>query len=309
MAYFDWNNAIPGVTEAWRKTEGKNVKIAIIDSGAQLHASALRHLDRPGHKFNLAQPGFSLSNALLPGGGNDAVTDQLSFGEMHGTATLSVLAGKPDSAGNGIKGVAPEAEVFIMKIMEPSAMYRKGYILDAIELALKLKVDIITCSVLPTFAGTYTEGRKDVLFKALRESNTLFISTLTNTTLPSVLTQLKFPSDQPECIVTGVAQIPVLSARLSAADLYKGIHFLSPPAKISALRMQSPDTFPLFNASGSVMTAALAGVCALLLSHRQRRLTKSEVLAELNQYMTLSYDPMQMMGDTLPAFYANKINT
>jgi hypothetical protein len=69
----------------------------------------------------VARPDYKLSTALAAGGGNDSVLDQASFGEMHGTACLSVLAGKPESSTNGIKGVAPNAEIYAKTAAIPSS--------------------------------------------------------------------------------------------------------------------------------------------------------------------------------------------
>lgn len=303
MAFFDWNSAIPGLPDGWRKTEGKTIKIAILDSGANLNNSTLQHLDQPGHKFNVARPDYSLASALLPDGGNDNVADQASFGEMHGTACLSVLAGKPANDLAGVKGVAPQAEIFVIKIMESSAMYRKGYILDAIELALKKNVDIITCSVLPSFNGSYTDGRRDIIFKKLRDTNTLLVTSLVNTTMLDVLTGLRFPSDQPESIVAGVAQVPILTAAPPASELYKSIDFLMPAVKTGSLRLMSNDHFPLTTCSSSLATSAMAGVLALMLSFHQRRLSTAEAITMLNAQLKQPYNPAEMLTTTAPAYF------
>jgi hypothetical protein len=303
MALFDWNQAIPNIPNEWRSTEGKGIKIAILDSGANLINPTLQHLDQPGHKFNVARPDYNLSTALAAGGGNDSVLDQASFGEMHGTACLSVLAGKPESSSNGIKGVAPQAEIYIIKIMDSAAMYRKGFILDAIELALKLKVDVITCAVLPSFSGTYTEGRKDVIFNQLRNSNTALVTTLINTTLTDTLVRLRFPSDQPESIVTGVAQVPVLNSNPSADLLFDKISFLTPPVRTGSYRVMAAEPYPLTTLSSSVTTTALAGVIALAMSHLQRRPNRDELIALLTDAFGQSFNTAQMIQQTAPAFY------
>jgi hypothetical protein len=302
MAFFDWNKAIANIPDAWRANEGRGIKIAIIDSGANLTNPTLQHLDQPGHKFHVARPDYTLANALVVGGGNDNVSDQSSFGEMHGTACLSVLAGKPESPGNGVKGVAPQAEVFIIKIMDAAAMYRKGFVLDAIELAVKLKADVITCAILPSFNGSYTDGRRDVVFKALRDSGALLVTSLENTTLATVLAKPKFPSDQPESLLTGVAQIPILNGNNSTDMLFEKIAYLVPPVKIGSFRFMSSDKFPLTTISSSLATTALAGVAALAMANAGRRLNKAEIMALLQDKFQ-SYTPLQMLQQTQPAYY------
>ncbi len=302
MAFFDWNTAITNIPDAWRANEGKGIKIAIIDSGANLNNPTLQHLDVAGHKFFVARPDYSLS-AALAGGGNDNITDQLSFGEMHGTACLSVLAGKPESPGNGVKGVAPQAEVFIIKIMDTSAMYRKGFVLDAIELAVKLNADIITCAILPSFNGSFTDGRRDQVFGALRSSGALLVTTLENTTLATVLTKPKFPSDQPESLVTGVAQLPILNGNNSTDMLFEKIAFLVPPVKVGSYRFLSTDKFPLTTISSSLATTALGGVAALAMANAGKRLNKAELIALLKGQFNQPFSSADMLQQAKPAYY------
>ncbi len=303
MAFFDWNQAILNIPDTWRATEGKGVRIAILDSGANLNNPTLQHLDVPGHKFNVARPDYSLNAALSATGGNDNVTDQLSFGEMHGTACLSVLAGKPESSTAGVKGVAPQAEIFIIKIMDSAAMYRKGFVLDAIELALKKNVDIISCAILPSFNGSYTDGRRDVIFKALRDSNTALITTLDNTTMANTLTNLRFPSDQPDALATGVAQLPVLNSNPSPDQLFARIGFLMPPVKVGSFRVMAPDKYPTANISSSFTTTALAGIAALAMSQAQQRMNKAALMSLFQQTFNQPFDALSMLQQTAPAYY------
>ncbi len=303
MPIFNWNAIIPNIPANWRQTEGKGVRIAFLDSGANLSAPALKHLDQPGHKFNVAQPGFNVQQAISSGG-NDDVTDQLSFGEYHGTACLSALAGKPENDTTGIKGVAPQAEVFIFRIMDAGAMYRKGYILDAIEIALSKNVDIIVCSVLPSFNGTYTDGRRDVLYSKIKQSNVALVTTVTNTTLLSDLTTMRFPSNHPVSIVGGVAQMPILSPKPDASVLLKDISFITSPVKVTSLKNQASDAYPSGPCSSSLATAALAGVIALGMSQLQQRPERSVLISALQTALGCPYDPTAMMNQTTPGFYS-----
>jgi hypothetical protein len=168
---------------------------------------------------------------------------------------------------------------------------------------LALKVDVVTCAILPTFAGTYTDGRRDVLFKKLRDTNTAFISTLVNTTLPATLTNLRFPADQPEAIVAGVAQVPVLNSGTPASVLYEKIDFLTAPVKVASLRMMSTDPYPMANLSSSLTTTALAGVVALAFSQKGERIPQADLLSLLQSNFNQPYDPTAMLAATQPIYF------
>lgn len=303
MPLFNWNTAIPNIPDSWRQTEGQNVKIAILDSGFNLNESLFAHLVKPGHQFNVTLPGFSIPEAISSGG-NDDVTDQASFGVLHGTATLSVLAGMPESATTGVKGVAPKAEIFFFKVMDTAAKYKKGYLLDAIEIALSKSVDIIVTSVLPSFTGSYTDGRRDQLFARMQAQNVALITAVLNTTNLTSLTTLSFPSDQPYSIVGGVAQIPILAPKPSASVLFDKISFLTSPVKVASFNPQGQDHYPLMNCSSSVATTALAGVAALMMSQKGSRPDRDDLLAALKTAFNADYDPLLMMGQTAPGFFS-----
>lgn len=303
MPLFDWNTAIPNIPDSWRQTEGQNVKIAILDSGFNLNEPLFSHLSQTGHKYNVTLPGFSIP-AAISSGGNDDVTDQASFGVMHGTSCLSVLAGMPEAAGTGIKGVAPKAEIFYFKVMDSGARYRKGFILDAIEIALSKNVDIIVTSILPSFNGTYTDGRRDQLFARLQSQNVALITTVLNTTNLSSLTNLSFPSDHAYSIVGGVAQIPILTPKPSASVLFDKISFLTSPVKVASFNPQAQDRYPLMNCSSSLATTALAGVVALCMSQKGSRPDRNALIAALKTAFNLPYDPNQMMTQSSPGYFS-----
>ena len=303
MPFFNWNANIPNLPDNWRQTEGRGIKIAFLDSGANFDTPALSHLKLPGHQFNVTQAGFNVKEAIISGG-NDDVSDQPSFGEFHGTACLCALAGKPETPTTGIKGVAPQAEIYVFRIMDTAAMYRKGYVLDAIEIALSKKVDIIVCSVLPSFNGTYTDGRRDELFAQLQITNTALVTTVTNTALLTDLTTMRFPSNHPLSIVGGVAQVPVLTPKPDPNTLFKDIEFLTSTVKVSSLKYNAPEPYIMVPCSSSLATAAIAGVIALAMSQLQERPDRDTLLTALKAAFNCAYDPIAMMSQTSPGFFS-----
>ncbi len=146
---FDWLqtiSALPSnpIPPEWLATKGKGVKIAIVDTGANLGLSSLKHLDTAGHKFFTSAPGFSVTKLT----GQDNVGEAFGVaGSGHGTLYTALLAGKlpvpaPDDK-DLVSGIANGAEIFIIKATDNSGeLTTIKYLLDALKLSVNLGIEI-----------------------------------------------------------------------------------------------------------------------------------------------------------------------
>jgi len=146
---FDWlqtistlpSNPIPA---EWLATKGKGVKIAIVDTGANLGLNSLKHLDTAGHKFFTSAPGFSVTKLT----GQDNVGEAFGVaGSGHGTLYTSLLAGKSPVPAPGdkdlVSGIANAAEIFIIKATDNSGeITTVKHIVDALKLSVNLGIEI-----------------------------------------------------------------------------------------------------------------------------------------------------------------------
>ena len=300
---FDWNQIMENIPDDWRATEGKGVKIAILDSGAELGHPAFNHLETAGHRFWVARSGYNPTAPPPPG--NDDVADAKPDGVAHGTGCLSILAAKPETEDSGMKGLAPKAEFFIVKIAAADAASRNGDLVNAIELALKLDVDIIACSVLPLLTQTVSAGRLQQVFGKLTEQRTLLFTSLENTDLPEVLNDLQFPSDRLESIVSGVVSKELLEGLPANAVFDPRIAFLHPTVKVRQCRAPG---YLNDQCSSSVATVALAGIAALRIAHWKNtetgyhRRTRTEVLAELRP-LAQPFSVPEILTAQTPGFF------
>ncbi|AZI44618.1 peptidase S8 (plasmid) [Deinococcus psychrotolerans] len=117
-----------GLDPARQTVTGKNIKVAVIDTG-----------------LDLMHPDF----AVLPGNSQSFVPGEPDVQDQngHGTHCAGVIASKAVSAGGFRYSVAPDAELLIAKVLD---QYGHGYddqILDAIDWAADQGADILSMSL------------------------------------------------------------------------------------------------------------------------------------------------------------------
>ncbi|MGW3387428.1 S8 family serine peptidase [Streptomyces cinereoruber] len=128
-----------GADEIWKKTTGKGIKIAVIDSGVNPSTPSLRGQVLPGR------------DASIPDGGGPDTSDLSG----QGTTTAELIAGT--GKGGGLQGLAPGAKIIpirvpMLKHDELPSIY--DHLDQAIRMALKLDAKIITISL----GNQYTIG-------------------------------------------------------------------------------------------------------------------------------------------------------
>lgn len=132
--YFDlqWGHDAVNAPEAWNAgARGKGVRVAVLDSGFDLdHADLAPNIDR-GASASFV-PGETLAYAL-PGVGS------------HGSHTAGTIAAADN--GIGIIGVAPEAELILVKVLRDSGSGSFSWMLQGILHATNQGADVINMSL------------------------------------------------------------------------------------------------------------------------------------------------------------------
>lgn len=120
----DYNHKLLNVPSMWKSTKGKGVKIVILDTGLP------NHLD------------------LEPAGGeNFTDSPRLEDVQMHSTHVGGIVAAKAFN-GMGVRGIAPEAEVYYGKVLGDSGNGSVNAIVRGIRWAVDIiKADIINMSL------------------------------------------------------------------------------------------------------------------------------------------------------------------
>lgn len=118
-----WNVDAIKAPQAWARTKGAGVKVAIADSGVEEHHPDLSIRD--GVSFHPAAPSF---------------TDV----DGHGTAVAGIVGARQDQ--NGIVGVAPECDMYALKVSHRGRT-EPEYILAAMQWAFRQKMDVLNLSL------------------------------------------------------------------------------------------------------------------------------------------------------------------
>ncbi|TXK52663.1 S8 family serine peptidase [Pontibacter qinzhouensis] len=141
--FFDlqWGHAAIQASEAWNAgARGKGVRIAVLDSGFDLdHPDLAPNIDLAASKSFVT--GEQLGYAL-PGVGS------------HGTHTAGTIAAADN--GIGIIGVAPEAQLILVKVLRDTGSGAFSWIIDGIVHATQQGADVINMSL---GASLYRNGK------------------------------------------------------------------------------------------------------------------------------------------------------
>lgn len=122
----DWGLKAIYAEDAWKKTKGKGIKIAVLDTGADL--------DHPDLKDNIVK-------AVDFTGSEHGADDR----NGHGSHVAGIIAAVDND--HGMIGVAPEADLYIAKVLDDRGYGNVKAMLQAIEWAIQEEVDIISMSL------------------------------------------------------------------------------------------------------------------------------------------------------------------
>lgn len=114
----------------WEKSKGKGITIAILDTGCDVTHPDLSKQIIGGRNFTEDDKGDL-----------DVYTDY----NGHGTHVAGTIAAVQNN--NGVIGVAPEASLLILKVLDKNGSGQYDWIINGINYAVEQKVDIISMSL------------------------------------------------------------------------------------------------------------------------------------------------------------------
>lgn len=123
----DWGVSLVQAPQMWSVTKGEGIKVAVLDTGIDATHPDLA----PNYKKGM---NFTTSNA-------GDVTDR----QGHGTHCAGIIAGCDNLV--GVVGVAPQAELYIAKVLGDDGSGSITSIVKGIDWAIEEQVDVISMSL------------------------------------------------------------------------------------------------------------------------------------------------------------------
>lgn len=270
------------VQEMWKKNiKGKGVKIAVIDTGCDVNHKNFAGRIAEGRNFTSED-----------GGKPDKYFDY----NGHGTHVAGIIAA--DTQGTDIVGVAPEAELIILKVLTKNGSGTVDSLIEAFRYAISRKADIISMSL-----GTkqpLPEVQK--LIKQANEKGILVVCAAGNEGDNNKDTdEISYPGGYNEVISVGAVNESRGAAEFSNSN--KEIDVAAPGVQIIS-------TYPdnkYASLSGTSMAAPfVSGALALIIQWSTmefgRRLSEAELYGQLIKNTTALNIPRTMQGNGIVDF-------
>ena len=239
---------------------GKNVKIAVIDTGCDMNHEGLKSNIIGGRNFTTEDNGDP-----------DIYQDY----NGHGTHVCGTIAGLMNNM--GVVGVAPDAKLIILKVLEKSGSGTLVSIIDAINYAIELKVDIISMSL-----GTKSDIQElhDVIIKAVNSNILVVCATGNEGDGNDITNEFSYPAGYNEVISVGAVDENKSAAMFTNSN--KEVDIVAPGVNIISTHINGRYA----NLSGTSMaTPHVSGALALLIEWSTkefgRRLTETELYGQL----------------------------
>lgn len=248
----------------WAKShEGAGVTIAIIDSGCDINHEALK--DKIFHKRNFTKD---------DGGKVDIVTDYVG----HGTHVAGIISA--ESKLTSIRGVAPKSKLIILKAIDKTGTGEYKWIVNAINYAVKQRVDIISMSL----GGFKDDENLHNAIKKAISSNILVVCASGNDGDGNYSTnEYSYPASYSEVISVGAVDKKGNPAYFSNSNNL--IDIMAPGVGI--LSTFKDGKYAVLDGT-SMAAPHISGALALIKNYSegefQRTLSESELYAQLIKY-------------------------
>jgi subtilisin family serine protease len=271
----DWGLKMFSIPKEWQKTQGKGIKIAVLDTGI-----AYNHPD--------------LSQAVI--GIRDFTGSPFGAADLdgHGTHVAGILAARKDS--QGVVGVAPKAELLIGKVVGDNGIGTHEQLSEGIWWAIGRNADIISISLEsieenPFVHAAIKEAVKNNIYVICAAGNNIYAEAEEDLYLDTV----KYPGKYNETIAVGAIDQSFQTTRYSCRG--HKVDIMAPGHQI--LSTYPPKSFAVL--SGTSMAAPfVSGVVALMLAkHRdygKRNNTQINTRSDLLEHLRKTVINLPMTG-------------
>lgn len=215
---------------------GRGVKVAIIDSGIEIH-----HPDLLDNIKECADKSYNTATG---------VSDIMG----HGTHCAGIIGASDNNF--GVVGIAPESELYICKAINDDYGLHPLYLMNSIIWCLEKKVDIISMSL--GLESTNDDLQKVIL--QAHQNGIILVAAAGNNEAGVILNDLLYPARFNECIAVGATNKQFQFDNITV--LSTDIDILAPGADIYSTSIKQKGFY--YSESGTSMAAAfISGVIAL----------------------------------------------
>jgi subtilisin family serine protease len=255
----DYNAGFVRIPEELRATRGRNIRVAILDSGIVSHPALKGAITRLS--------GFC--------GNTEDVTDTSG----HGTHCAGIIGAR----GDRLFGVAPACELLVAKVVAGNGMILSSAVADAINWALnEAGADVINCSF--GLDDPVTPALLDMISLARENYVTIVAAAGENLILTERYEHFLFPAMLEGCLAVGA----VNNLASSGAKPFRSeLGYLMPNADLFSSVPPRPEIYRSMHGS-SMATALVSGLTALIYSNFRKNSNRRPTFTEVKNYL----DPM-----------------
>lgn len=244
----------------WKETKGKGITIAVLDTGCDSDHPDLKDRIIGGYNFTTDDKG-----------------DPLKFEDYngHGTHVAGTIAASLNNS--GVAGVAPEANLLILKVLGKNGSGEYDWIIKAIRYAIEQKVDIISMSL-----GGPTDEQElhDVIIEATKQNILVVCAAGNEGDGQDSTDELGYPGCYNEVISVGAVDLERNSSDFTNSN--NEVDLVAPGEKVTSTYLNG--TYATLSGT-SMATPHVSGALALLKvisnSAFERDLTVPELYAQL----------------------------
>ena len=244
----DWGIKTLKVFELWKKTKGQGVKVAILDTGVIQHPDLIHN---------------------IKGGINFSTSDSKDFVDRagHGTHVAGIIAAENNE--QGVVGVAPQADLYAVKVLGDSGSGSYEMIVKGIDWAIENGMDIISMSLGSPYPS-------DILHDALKRAyakNITIITAAGNDGDTDDDDDIDYPAYYPETIAVGSIDKHMKRSWFSSDG--KELDIMAPGQEIYSTYLENK--YAILSGT-SMATPFITGVVALLIAkHRIDKNSKTPI--------------------------------
>ena len=229
----DWGLRAFNIPDAWRVSSGKNIKVAVLDTGASLN-----HPDLIGQILNAKDFTGSTAGPYDNNG--------------HGTHCAGVVSGNKNDS--GIIGVAPDCKLLIGKVLNDDGAGNSKWIASGIKWAADSGADILSMS----FGSSAADKNISAAIKYAYDKGCYLVAAAGNEGPTEGTTN--YPANMKECISVAAVDKSNLAAKFSS----RGKVDIAAPG-VDVTSCWPPKGYAKLSGT-SMATPFVSGVLALVLS-------------------------------------------